>query len=46
MIPKVDSAIQALEGRVNKVHFLNGKCAYSVLLELFTDSGIGTEIIP
>ena len=44
MIPKVDSAIQALEGGVNKVHFLNGKRAHSVLLELFTDSGIGTEI--
>ena len=46
MIPKVDSAIQALEGGVNKVHFLNGKRAHSALLELFTDSGIGTEIIP
>ncbi|HER24589.1 MAG TPA: acetylglutamate kinase [Candidatus Atribacteria bacterium] len=46
MIPKVDSAIQALEGGVNKVHFLNGKCDHSVLLEVFTDSGIGTEIIP
>ena len=46
MIPKVDSAIQALEGRVNKVHLLNGKRAHSILLELFTDSGIGTEIIP
>jgi len=45
MIPKVDSAIQALEGGVNKVHFLNGKCDHSVLLEVFTDSGIGTEII-
>lgn len=46
MIPKVDSAIQALEGGVNKVHFLNGKRAHSILLELFTDSGIGTEIVP
>jgi len=45
MIPKVNSAIQALKGGVNKVHFLNGKRAHSVLLELFTDSGIGTEII-
>jgi len=45
MIPKVDSAVQALEGGVNKVHFLNGKHTHSVLLELFTDSGIGTEII-
>ncbi|RXG63833.1 acetylglutamate kinase [Candidatus Atribacteria bacterium 1244-E10-H5-B2] len=46
MIPKVDSAVQALEGGVNKVHFLNGKRAHSILLELFTDSGIGTEIVP
>jgi len=46
MIPKVDSAIQALDGGVNKVHFLNGKHVHSILLELFTDSGIGTEIIP
>ncbi len=46
MIPKVDSAVQALEGGVNKVHLLNGKRAHSILLELFTDSGIGTEIIP
>ncbi len=45
MIPKVDSAVQALEGGVNKVHFLNGNHAHSILLELFTDSGIGTEII-
>lgn len=45
MIPKVDSAIQALEGGVNKVHLLNGKRAHSILLELFTDTGIGTEII-
>lgn len=45
MIPKVDSAIQALEGGVKKVHLLNGKHSHSILLELFTDSGIGTEII-
>lgn len=45
MIPKVKSAIQALENGVKKVHFLNGKHAHSILLELFTDSGIGTEFI-
>ena len=45
MIPKVDSAIQALEGGVKKVHLLNGKYPHSILLEVFTDSGIGTEII-
>jgi len=45
MIPKVESAIQALENAVSKVHFLNGKHVHSILLELFTDSGIGTEFI-
>lgn len=45
MIPKVDSAIQALEGEVKKVHLLNGKYPHSILLEVFTDSGIGTEIV-
>ena len=45
MIPKVDAAIQAIKGGVKKVHLLNGKCLHSILLEVFTDSGIGTEII-
>jgi len=45
MIPKVDAAIQAIKGGVKKIHLLNGKCLHSILLEVFTDSGIGTEII-
>jgi acetylglutamate kinase len=44
MIPKVDSALEALAGGVAKVHFLDGKQPHSLLLELFTDAGIGTEI--
>ena len=44
MIPKVDSALEALAGGVAKVHFLDGRRAHSLLLELFTDAGIGTEI--
>lgn len=44
MIPKVDSALEALASGVAKVHFLNGRQAHSLLLELFTDAGIGTEI--
>jgi acetylglutamate kinase len=44
MIPKVDSALAALAGGVAKVHFLDGKQPHSLLLELFTDAGIGTEI--
>ena len=45
MIPKVEAAIQAIKGGVKKIHLLNGKCPHSILLEVFTDSGIGTEII-
>jgi acetylglutamate kinase len=44
MIPKVDSALEALAGGVGKVHFLDGRQAHALLLELFTDAGIGTEI--
>jgi len=45
MIPKVESAVHAIEGGVKKIHFLNGKRVHSILLELFTDNGIGTEFI-
>jgi acetylglutamate kinase len=45
MIPKVKSALRALEGGVKKVHFINGKRAHSILLEIFTDKGIGTEFV-
>ncbi len=44
MIPKVDSALEALASGVGKIHFLDGKQPHSLLLELFTDAGIGTEI--
>jgi acetylglutamate kinase len=44
MIPKINSALEALAGGVAKIHFLDGKQAHSLLLELFTDAGIGTEI--
>jgi len=44
MIPKINSALEALAGGVAKVHFLDGKQPNSLLLELFTDAGIGTEI--
>jgi len=44
MIPKVECAIEALNHKVNKVHIINGKKRHAVLLELFTNKGIGTEI--
>lgn len=44
MIPKVHSAVEALRGGVGKVHFLGGTLPHSLLLEIFTDAGVGTEI--
>jgi acetylglutamate kinase len=44
MVPKVNSALEALAGGVGKVHFLDGRQAHSLLLELFTEAGIGTQI--
>ncbi|MSU70911.1 MAG: acetylglutamate kinase [Opitutus sp.] len=45
MRPKVQSAIRALEEGVQRVHFIDGRLAHSLLLEIFTDRGIGTEIV-
>ncbi len=45
MIPKVKSALQALNAGTNKVHFIDGRVQHSLLLEIFTDSGVGTQII-
>ncbi len=44
MIPKVECAIDALKSNVKKSHIINGKLPHAVLLELFTDSGIGTQV--
>ena len=45
MIPKVDSAVQAIESGVEKVQFVDGRIPHSVLLEIFTDAGVGTEVV-
>jgi acetylglutamate kinase len=45
MIPKVNSCITALQGRVKKAHIIDGRIKHSLLLEIFTDQGIGTEIV-
>ncbi len=44
MIPKVECALDALNNGVKKSHIINGKLSHAVLLELFTDSGIGTQV--
>jgi len=45
MIPKVDSAVAAIKSGVEKVSFVDGRLPHSVLLEIFTDKGNGTEIV-
>jgi len=45
MIPKVQCAIDAIQAGVGKVHIIDGRVPHSVLLELFTDHGVGTEIV-
>lgn len=44
MIPKVRFALEAVAGGVGKVHILDGRMQHAVLLEIFTDTGIGTEV--
>jgi acetylglutamate kinase len=45
MIPKTQACLQALEGGAGKTHIIDGWVAHALLLELFTDLGIGTEIL-
>ncbi|MEM7609860.1 MAG: acetylglutamate kinase, partial [Myxococcota bacterium] len=45
MIPKVNCALEALRGGVRKAHIIDGRKRHAVLLEIFTDQGVGTEIL-
>jgi acetylglutamate kinase len=45
MRPKVASAVRALQEGVQRVHFIDGRMPHSLLLEIFTDRGVGTEIV-
>jgi acetylglutamate kinase len=45
MIPKVDSAVTAIQSGVEKVSFVDGRVPHSVMLEIFTDEGVGTEVV-
>jgi acetylglutamate kinase len=44
MIPKVNCCLKALEEGVTKTHIINGTVEHAILLEIFTDVGIGTQI--
>ena len=46
MIPKLNSAADAIRAGVGKVHMIDGRLRHSLLLEIFTDHGIGTQIVP
>lgn len=46
MIPKVEACLESLAAGVRKVHIIDGRLRHSLLLEIFTDRGIGTEIAP
>lgn len=45
MVPKIQGALSAIAAGVKKVHIIDGHTRHSLLLEIFTDKGIGTEII-
>ncbi len=45
MIPKVNCCLDALKSGVHKTHIIDGRVEHAVLLEIFTDAGIGTEIV-
>ncbi len=46
MIPKVETCIDALKAGVSKTHIIDGRVPHCLLLEIFTEKGIGTEIVP
>jgi acetylglutamate kinase len=45
MIPKVECCIEALQGGVHKTHIIDGRVRHALLLEIFTDEGVGTEVV-
>ena len=46
MLPKLRSAVDAINSGVGKVHLIDGRIPHSLLLEIFTNTGVGTEIVP
>jgi acetylglutamate kinase len=45
MIPKVEACLESLRAGVRKTHMIDGRLRHSVLLEIYTDNGVGTEIV-
>ena len=45
MIPKVEACVRALNNNVSRTHIIDGRISHSMLLEIFTDKGIGTMVV-
>ena len=45
MIPKVEACLESLRAGVRKTHMIDGRLRHSLLLEIYTDRGVGTEIV-
>lgn len=45
MLPKVEASLTALQGGVSKAHIIDGRIPHALLLEVYTDAGVGTEIV-
>ncbi len=46
MVPKMEACLRAVQGGVPRAHVLDGRVPHSLLLELFTDEGVGTMVVP
>jgi acetylglutamate kinase len=46
MVPKLEACIRAVQGGVPQTHVVDGRQPHSILLEIFTDEGIGTMVLP
>ena len=46
MVPKMEACLRAVRGTVASAHVLDGRVPHSLLLEIFTDSGVGTMVLP
>lgn len=45
MLPKMEACLHAIDGGVTRAHVVDGRIAHGVLVEVFTDSGIGTMVV-
>jgi acetylglutamate kinase len=45
MIPKVEACLETLERGVNKIHIIDGRIRHSLMLEVYTSKGVGTQIV-